>query len=236
MSRGERGVRAKDGADLEDLAEAGGHRHLLVELRRLRQVGLGLEVLNLEQLRARLARRAHELGRVDLDEALFAPEVAHRVLRRGLHLEDQLPVGAAQVQVAPIDPLVQGGVRRDRHLRLSERIDLEALELELETAQLYALIRCHRTRDRHRRLRRQGRDRLVELTRRVLLGKHHLRKAGFVADDHELHPLLVAHRVHPAADSHLLADPAGQLLDQCSAHALTLSERPLPGLLGGGVF
>ena len=40
------------GADLEDLAEAGRLRHLLEELRALRQVGLALEVVDLEQLGA----------------------------------------------------------------------------------------------------------------------------------------------------------------------------------------
>ena len=50
VAAGERGVGAEGGADLEDLAEAGGLRHLLVELRALREVGLALEVLDLEQL------------------------------------------------------------------------------------------------------------------------------------------------------------------------------------------
>ena len=95
--------------------------------------------------------------------------------------------------------------------------------LQLQAAELDALVGHHRAGDRHRRLRRQRRDRLVELARLLLLGEHHLREARFVADDHELHALLVAHGVHPAADPHLLADLAGQLLDQCS---LTLGPYP----------
>ena len=59
---------------------------------------------------------------------------------------------------------------------------------------------------RHRRLGGQARDRLVELARRLVLRQHHLREARFVANDHELHPLLVAHGLHPAADRHPLAD------------------------------
>ena len=45
------------GADLEDLAEAGRLRHLLEELRALREVRRALEVADLEQLGARLATR-----------------------------------------------------------------------------------------------------------------------------------------------------------------------------------
>ena len=51
---GERGVGAKGRGNLEHLAEAGGLRHLLEELRALGEVGLRLEILDLEQLGAAL--------------------------------------------------------------------------------------------------------------------------------------------------------------------------------------
>ena len=174
MAGGEGGVGAEHGADLEYAPEARGHRHLLVELRRLGQVGGAVEVLDLEQLRSGLARRAHELRRVDLDELLFAPVLPHRVLGRRLHLEDQPAVGPAQVQVAPVDALVQGRVGRDRHLRLGERIDLQVLELQLQASQLHTLVGHHRAGDRDRRLRRQRGDALVELRGRLRLREHDL--------------------------------------------------------------
>ena len=107
VARGKGGVGAEHGPDLEYPPEARRHRHLLVELRRLRQVGAGVEVVDAEQLGARLAGRAHELRRMQLDEPLLAPELAHRVLGGGLDLEDQPAVRPAQVQVAPVDALVQ---------------------------------------------------------------------------------------------------------------------------------
>ena len=48
------------------------------------------------------------------------------------------------------------------------------------------------------RLGRQRRDRRVELARRLLLRQHRLREPAFVAQDHELHALLVAHARAPS--------------------------------------
>ena len=83
-----------------------------------------LEVVHLEQLGAGLRGGAHQLGRVDLDEALLAPVLAHGVLHGGLHLEDQTPVGPAQVEIAPVDALVQRRLGRDRQFGLGRRIDV----------------------------------------------------------------------------------------------------------------
>ena len=76
-----------------------------------------------------------------------------------------------------------------------------ASSLHLEAAQFHALVRDDRAGDRHRRLDRQRRDRLVELDRRLVLRQHDLHEARFVAHDHELHPLLVADRAAPSRGS-----------------------------------
>ena len=55
VARGERRVGAERRPDLEHLAEAGGLRHLLEELRALREVRGALEVADLEELGPRLA-------------------------------------------------------------------------------------------------------------------------------------------------------------------------------------
>ena len=66
--------------------------------------------------------------------------------------------------------------------------------------ELHALVGHHKARDRDRRLRRERGDRLVELARLLLLAEYQLGKAGFVAQHHELHALLVADGVHPPAE------------------------------------
>ena len=65
---GEGLLRAEHRPDLEDALKAGGHCHLLVELRALRQIRLAVEILDLEHVRAGFARRADELRGVDLHE------------------------------------------------------------------------------------------------------------------------------------------------------------------------
>jgi len=142
---------------------------------------------------------------VDLGEAFASPELAHRVLDRRLYLEDQPPVGPAQVEVAPVDPLVQGRIARDRQLGLRGGVDGQPIELQLQPAQLDPLVGDHGSRHGHRRLGGQARDLLVELRRRVLPAEHHLSLSRFVANHKELHALLIAHDLHPAADRHLLA-------------------------------
>ena len=57
MTRSERRVGSEYWADFEDASETSHHRHLLIELRALREVGVTLEVLELEQLGVRLRWR-----------------------------------------------------------------------------------------------------------------------------------------------------------------------------------
>ena len=72
-------LRAEDGPDLEDLAQVGHERHLLVQLRRLREVGEAVEVAEPEDVGAALGGGGDELGRVDLDEALAHEELAEEL-------------------------------------------------------------------------------------------------------------------------------------------------------------
>ena len=67
----------------------------------------------------------------------------------------------------------------DRQLGLGQRIDLQLLELQLQAAELHALVGDHRAGDRHGRLDRQRGDALVELARRIVLGQHDLRETAF---------------------------------------------------------
>ena len=50
------------------------------------------------------------------------------------------------------------------------------------------------------------------------MGEHDLGQPGFVAEDHELDPLLVADGLDPATELHLFTHPLGQVRDQRSLH------------------
>ena len=207
------GVGAERRADLEDLAEAGRLRHLLEELRRLREVGGGLEVGHLEELGARLGGRRHELGGVELDEALVDPVLAHRVLDGRLHAEDQLRLGAAQVEEAPVEALVDRRVLGDRAV-LRDRLDGERPHLDLEAAELDALVRLEVALDGDERAVHEARDRRGGLRGVVVDRVHELGGARLVAQDHELHALLIAHRLDPALHLHGAVGERCEVMDQ----------------------
>jgi hypothetical protein len=140
VTAGERGVGAESRADLEDLAEAGRLRHLLEELRALREVGLGVEVLDLEQFGAGFAGTRHQLRGVDLDEVVLDPVGAPGVLERGLDAEDQVVLRNPQVEEAPVHALVDAGVVGDRGLRNGVGGDVEVGQLDLDPAELDPLV------------------------------------------------------------------------------------------------
>ena len=137
----ERGVGAERRRDLEDLAEAGDLRHLLEELRRLREVGgLVAEVLEREELGVRLGCRRHELRGVHLDVVALDPVGAHRVLERRLHAEDEVVAALTQVEEAPVHALVLAAVGGDRRLGERRGGDVERADLDLDAAELDALV------------------------------------------------------------------------------------------------
>ena len=100
---------AEHGAGLEDALKAGSHGHLLVELGALCQIGIAVEVIHLEHLRAALAGSSDQLGGVDLDEVTVQQELAHGIDEAALCLEHQLVLVGAQVDPAVVDALVDAG-------------------------------------------------------------------------------------------------------------------------------
>ena len=100
---------AEHRAGLEDALKACSHGHLLVELRALCQIGVAVEVVHLEHLRAALAGGSDELRGVDLDEAALEQELTHGVDEAALCLEHQLVFIGAQVDPAIVDALVDAG-------------------------------------------------------------------------------------------------------------------------------
>ena len=61
---------SEDRPDFEDALEIGHHAHLLVELGRLRQTGIPVKVLELENVGASLRTPSNQLRSVDLRETL----------------------------------------------------------------------------------------------------------------------------------------------------------------------
>ena len=214
VPRGERRVGAEHRRDREHLPEARGLGHLLVVLRRLREVGLAeLEVVELEQLGPRLRRRGHERRGVQLDEAALDPPAPPGVLERRLHPEEQGVARHAEVEEAPVQPLVDRGVVGDRRLRVGGRGDLDRLHQDLDAAELDPLVVLEHPADREERALREPGDLLRERVGGALLGARvdQLDGAGLVAQHDELHLLLVADGLHPAGDGHRAVGRCGEV-------------------------
>ena len=145
VARSEGRVCAEDGADLEDLAEASGLCHLLEELRRLRKVGLAFEVFDFEELSVGLAGAGHELGGVQLDVVALNPVRTHGVLKSGLCAEDEVIASFTQVKEAPVETLVNAAVCGNGCLRVRCGDNFDVRDLDLETAELHALVELELT-------------------------------------------------------------------------------------------
>ena len=226
----ERRVGAVDvGAISKILPKPADLRHLLEELRALREVGgLLAEVLEREQLGVGLGCRRHELGGVDLDVVALDPVRAHRVLERRLHAEDEVVAALAQVEEAPVHALVLGAVGGDRRLGQGGGGDLERADLDLDAAELDALVVLELARDGEERAGGQRRDRVGERERGGVLrlgavdrsaggtgrGVDQLHRAGLIAKDDELHLLLIADGLDPPRDRDGAVGKGLQLLDK----------------------
>ena len=212
VPRRERRIGAEHRTDLEDPVEPRGHGHLLVELRALGETGRAVEVLDLEQLGAALAGAAHQLRRMNLDEALGHPVLAHGLLDEGLDAEGEQVLRAAQVDVAPVKALVDRGRRLNRQRLLGDRENLDARGDDLEVAELDALVGRDEAGDRDRRVGRQSLDDATDLVGSIVEGVGDLGHAGAVPDNHELDVLQVANLRNPAHDRHGLSHVGMQVI------------------------
>ena len=94
---------AEGGTDLVNPVEATRHQHLLVELRRLRQVRFAVEILYREERGTPLSGRCNNLRRLHFQEA-FAPQVVvHRARNSGADAEEGRDFGAPQVEIACVE-------------------------------------------------------------------------------------------------------------------------------------
>ena len=135
---------AEAAGDLEVAVEARDHQQLLVELGRLRQ---GVEMPGVhpagdQEVTGTLGSAAAQDGRLDLEEALLAQDVAHELAKAVADDEDPLHVGPAEVKEAILQPQLLVGLgpvhlegRRGRgvveHQLGGPDLDRAGLELEV---------------------------------------------------------------------------------------------------------
>ena len=158
------------------------------------------------------------------------------MLEGGLHAEDQVVAGLTQIDEAPVHALVESAVGGDGCLGVGCRGDLESVDLDLDTSELDAFVVLEFPGGGEEGAGRESRAGLRQRKRRVrrivgILGKFagrgidQLDGAWLIAQDDELHLLLVAHRLDPSGNG----DGArGQLLQLVHQDAFT-HERPVYG-------
>ena len=205
MLAGEGLLRAEHRPDLKDALKAGGHCHLLVELRALRQIRLAIEILDLEHIRAGFARRADELRGVNLHELALQQELTHGVDHDGLRLEHQLIRVGAQVNPAIVDALIDGRAlvafarfAVDRQRR-GQRLDDDLLGINLNAAELDILALHGLADNGNNGIERNLVDSVIQ---RLILALFHgdLHLAGNILEHDESHLALVSDVLHEAAD------------------------------------
>ena len=144
------------------------------------------------------------------------------MLEGGLHAEDQGVARHAQVEDPPVEALVDAAVRRDRGDRVGGAVDHEGLELDLDAAELDALVVLELAGDGDEAALGEARDRVGHVVGLAALGEHvgggagtdQLDGAGLVAEDHELHLLLVADGLDPSGDGDGSVGQRGEVLDE----------------------
>jgi DNA-binding SARP family transcriptional activator len=195
---------AEHRSDLEDPVHAGRDRHLLVELRGLRQVGAAAEVAELEHLGAGLRRGAHELGGVHLGAAAGVGVLAHGPLDGRLHGEHEpRRCAAAHVEEAPVKAALRAGVRVDGQRGGGTVLHRDRLGDDFKAAQADDRVGGHPAGDADGRL--DGQPVEFGLQGAAVAPSGNLHGAGVVAHEHELHGALQAQRLHPAGDRDRLA-------------------------------
>lgn len=225
VTGGEAGVGAEDRSDFEHSVEPAGDRHLLVELRALGQVGRPAKVGQAEKFGPALAGATHQLGRVDFQESFLHPVVTHGALHGRLDLEDQANLGTTQVKEAVVHPRIQCGLGGDRDLVDDLTCHLHGFYLDLQAAEFDPGVFHYCTSEPDGGLRHEAGDGRCQIgvTAPVVDG---LSDPCVVADDSELHPLLVADCSDPACYGYPLAESFRQVSDRCSwSHLSSL----LPG-------
>ncbi len=194
---------AKDGAELEDRLEPGGHHHLFIKLGALVQECLLLKVGDREEFGAALGGGGDDLRGCNIDAAPGGEEHGRGAGHRRADEEDGADTRLPRVQEPGVKPGVEfgrhflGDVERERALRGAD--DLELLGDDLAPAG--GLLDCFDPApDPDHGLSRDVPGCFKDLRRDLLLRDGHLDDAGPVADQEKRKSSEIADLVHPADD------------------------------------
>ena len=220
---------AEHRAGLEDALKAGSHGHLLVKLGALCQIGIAVEVIHLEHLRAALAGSSDQLGGVDLDEAAVQQELAHGVDETALCLEHQLVLIGTQVDPAVVDALVDAGALHrllflggcdllaDDGQCIGNALDLDGLGDHLHAAHLDVVVFHHLAGDGDDGIRGELVDGIHQIGV-IFLFHRDLQLAGNILQHDEGHILAVAQVLDKALHLDRAADGLLSLVDIGAFH------------------
>ena len=127
--------------------------------------------------------------------------------------------GLAQVEEAPVHALVQAGVRGDRRLADRPATTSSDVDLDLDPAELDALVVLELAGDGEEACRASAprsssasADRHAGIAVLEAARVHQLDRTGLVAEDDELHLLLVAHGLDPSGYRHRPVGEAARCL------------------------
>ena len=229
MARGVVRLGAEHRAHLVHALEHADH-DLLVELRRLRQVGLLAEVVHAEDVGPALARRRQQFGRLDLGEALAVQVFAVGRHDGRLHAEQRAPRRVPQPHGGVVQERVEPGLDHRLVDRERQRLGHGGHQAHGRLVQLEATARL-RLRD-HAPLDRDHRFRQCPRQRRQALGLlgHGLRDAVAVADQQEADAAQRACLMEPALHRHPLARVGRQVGRSYSFHVAPPAKQKPPAL------
>nr|BFF10278.1 hypothetical protein GCM10025699_15810 [Microbacterium flavescens] len=169
------------------------------------------------------------------------------MLEGRLHPEDEVVATLAQVEEAPVHALVETGVGCNGRLGKGRGGDVERADLDLDAAELHALVVLELARHGQEGARREVRDEVGESQGRgILLGAvlsrtrgriHQLHRARLITKDDELHLLLIADGLDPSGDGDGAVGEAEELVDEDAfSHEAQVYVRvgSTPARAGGG--
>jgi hypothetical protein len=156
---------------------------------------------------------------VQLGEALFGGDLAHGPFDAGLHVEYHVLGGTAQVQEAPVEPLVQAGVLVDGEPGLGAGHDLDVFGDDLQSAELDLGVVHDLAGDLHGGLRGDALEGRLDQVALAPAPVGDLDGTGVVADQHELDVPLEAERADPSVDGDRLVQAGVEVGHEGARHS-----------------
>src|SRR2546427_9330906 len=188
--------------------------HLLVQLRRLGQIRLLLEILQREQLRTTLARGRYDHRRLNLHVVTLKKELPERLEDFRLDLEDSIRLLTPKIQDPPVEPRLQQRILNPPRVQ-GQRSLSPAHNLQLTRNNLNPPLR-NLTRNNHPTHKQhillvQTRDLLQDLSRSLRLGSRHLNNTTHVPQKQEGDSSKDPDVVDPACQDHFLVQALSEL-------------------------